>query len=248
VISGADFEAGFAKLIQQLQSAPAAPAPVPLSTPSEPPPQPAPQRTEPDESMPISAPMPEIPAPTPEIIVAEPPVANQTQQTIVSELASVELPSVWDDPPPSDQPAAPQTTADLAQRLGVTGQVLNRRRSLATFASWSQTHDPQGLCWVYNSSSKMFDPLEAPESSVEITVESSPAQPDSDQKAAEIKSALTNGAGGAISEPKIEQIQESLPLADATEPQDSPPQPPESGANKRSQKSNSTKGQRRSPP
>ncbi len=242
VISGADFEAGFAKLIRQLQSAPA--APVPLSNPSE---QPQAERTEPEQPEIIES-IESTPASTPQLAV-EPPVANHTQAQEVKAIVSAELPSVWDDTTPSVQPKAPQpeapkTTADLARRLGVSGQALNRRRSLSNFVNWSQIHDPQGLAWAYHPASKMYHPLTVPENLAEQrSPKSFPA--DSDQKTATMQPdhALTNGAGGDISKADIEQIQESLPLAEATELPQEQPKPPQG----RSQKPTSNKGRQRSP-
>jgi outer membrane lipoprotein SlyB len=149
VISSADFEAGFAKLIQQLKSAPAVPEPMPLSTTTEQPLQP-------------SSPQPQIAEPTPTESVTDsaPQVAVEPSVFLADSgqavMEAAELPSPWDDVAASAQPEPPKTTADLARRLGVTGQALNRRRSQSNFAVWTQTHDPQGVAWIYDPDSKLF--------------------------------------------------------------------------------------------
>lgn len=274
-ISSPDFEAGFAKLIQQLKSAPPVPPPVPLSAPEERSlkqtelerVEPAPQSTE----EPVTAPAPPI--------AVEPPLVNsgqdkpekqapEKQVTVSEQLAPLELselPSVWDDTTPLDPPevpktpevpkpkteevvqtAAPQTTADLAQRLGVTGQALNRRRSLSNFAHWSQIHDPQGLGWAYDPATKLFYPAESESAAEKKLSPPTSAQPDTGEKTGDIKSdkAATNGASGGIAKPEIEQIQNSLPLTDASGPQSASPK---SIPDKRSPKPTSTKRQSRSP-
>ncbi len=161
VISGAEFEAGLAKLIQQLKSAPAVPAPVPLSTPAEQPLQqsssPSPP-TQPQIAEPVGTEPAPDPAPAPQVAV-EPavPLADSGQgEELEKVIQAAELPSPWDDDASSAPPEPPKTTAELARRLGVTGQALNRRRSLSNFANWSAMHDPQGLAWVYDSGSKLF--------------------------------------------------------------------------------------------
>ncbi|MBW4553501.1 MAG: DUF456 domain-containing protein [Aphanocapsa sp. GSE-SYN-MK-11-07L] len=171
-ISSAEFEAGFAKLIQQLKSAPANPEPVPLSTLPEqslPPSLPSIAKPTVTETGSVTDPAPQI-AVEPSVSLAE-----SGQDKAVIETA--ELPSPWDDAA-SAQLEPPKTTAELARRLGVTGQALNRRRSLSNFVVWTQTHDPQSLAWIYDPGSKLFYAKDQSVHSAKITQpDPSAAQP-----------------------------------------------------------------------
>lgn len=64
------------------------------------------------------------------------------------------------EPPPSLKPTA------LAQRLGVSAQALASRCVESDFVAWSQTQDPNGIGWLYNSTKNAFQPTAYPPDSL----------------------------------------------------------------------------------
>ena len=58
--------------------------------------------------------------------------------------------------------------ADLAKRLGITSQILTRRRSKAGFIEWSQSKDPEHIGWQYEFESKLFHAMKEQRSELPV--------------------------------------------------------------------------------
>lgn len=51
------------------------------------------------------------------------------------------------------------TQASLAKRLGVSPSLISQQKDKEGFSEWSQSRDPDGVAWRYDSQSKQFYPL-----------------------------------------------------------------------------------------
>lgn len=49
---------------------------------------------------------------------------------------------------------------DLAKRFNLSTQILAQQRSKSDFTTWSQTQDPEGIAWFYESATKSFHTVE----------------------------------------------------------------------------------------
>jgi hypothetical protein len=54
----------------------------------------------------------------------------------------------------------PLIQAELAKRLDVHSSTVGKRKSDDDFPEWSQSRDPEGIAWEYNSDTKEFVPLD----------------------------------------------------------------------------------------
>lgn len=57
---------------------------------------------------------------------------------------------------PGTSPTLTLIQSELARRLDTTSSPLARRKSEDNFTEWSQTKDPDGLAWSYDTESKLF--------------------------------------------------------------------------------------------
>lgn len=77
-----------------------------------------------------------------------------------TEVADEQPPVLEVEEPPPLEPAIPEVLSPraLAERLKVSVTTISRNKSKANFATWSSSHDPDGIAWRYLKKSKEFVP------------------------------------------------------------------------------------------
>ncbi len=81
----------------------------------------------------------------------------------------IRAPSLFDDTPVhAHSNALTLRQSELAQRLGVSHQVLSRRRLKPEFFTWSQIHDPEARGWRYDAIAKRFEMIEKMDARIAI--------------------------------------------------------------------------------
>ena len=90
---------------------------------------------------------------------SEPTLALDTEADSTSSTAVLESESETDttiEPSASIDAGQSLIQAELAKRLDLNSSTVGRRKSDPDFAEWSQSKDPEGIAWRYESDTKLF--------------------------------------------------------------------------------------------